>query len=144
VTKDFHNFVKFDIPSNYNLKLPGNMIKYGSDIKGYIEYLSTRDNLLALHYDNYRECYYLLVQKRLDNITEEGASRTNFIYPDCFIIVMDKNFKHMGDVHFPKNTYSLTDMFISKEGVYISEDHVNNPSYSEDVMRFRLFKLKEI
>jgi predicted DNA-binding transcriptional regulator YafY len=50
----------------------------------------------------------------------------------------------MGDVFLPDNTYSLKMMFITPQGLYISEDHINNPAFSEDYMRFRLFTLERL
>jgi hypothetical protein len=83
------------------------------------------------------------VRKRLDDFKEDDF-KTKFLYPYCYIIILDKDFKHMGDVHLPDNKYSYKEIFITKEGVYISEDHIENPTFSEDAMRFRLFKIKKL
>jgi hypothetical protein len=144
VTRDLSEFKVVPIQTKYKLDLPENLSKFGNDINGTYKYVYGKDWFSGLMYDKYRECYYLLVQKRIEDVKAEDISRTNFVYPNCLIIILDKNFKHMGDAHFPENIYSFKDMFVTKEGVYISEDNVNNPTYSEDAMRFRLFKLKEI
>jgi hypothetical protein len=144
ITKGFSNFKKVTIQTEYDLKLPENMTKYGSDLEGFLKYSVTRDNLLALYFDKYRDSYYLLLQKKLDGAKQKSLSKTNFIYPNCMILIFNKNFINIGSVDFPENTYSLKNLFITKKGVYISEDHVDNPTYNEDVMRYRLFKLKEI
>ena len=64
--------------------------------------------------------------------------------PDCFIIIIDKNFKFMGEVYLPDNTYSFKMTFVTPKGLCISEDNINNPSYSEDFMQFRLFNLEKL
>jgi hypothetical protein len=144
VTEDFSSFKEIPIKTNYQLKLPENMSKYQTDLSGFLKYQMSKDLPWRIIYDKYRECYYVLIRKRETDMDNNDAFRTNSDFPDCFIIILDKNFKHLGDVHFPKNTYSFNNLFITKEGVYISEDNVDNPTYSEDAMRFRLFKLKKI
>jgi hypothetical protein len=142
ITEDFKEFRNIPIQTNYKFELPENLITFGNDIPSTYDYVFGKDLFFALMYDNYRECYYFIVKKRSDEKRE--ASNFGVKYPDCFIIILDKEFRHMGDVYFPKDIYYFKNMFITKEGLYISEDHIDNPTYSEDIMRFRLFKLKEI
>jgi hypothetical protein len=84
----------------------------------------------------------LIVQKK--NERKGPVMRSDFLFPNCFIAIFDVDFKHKGDVDFPDNIYSFTNLFITEKGIYISEDHVDNPTYTEDAMRFRLFKIKEM
>jgi hypothetical protein len=102
------------------------------------------DEFQEIFYDPFRECYYVVVRTREEDPIEEVDLMTKYIYPKSMITILDKNLKHMGDVFLPDDTYSTKGLFITEEGVYISEDHVNNPSFSEDYMRFRFFKLEKI
>lgn len=100
--------------------------------------------LRDIFYDKYRNCYYIFYMKRNEN---PDAGRNLFLklqYPDCFILILNKDFKHMGEVFLPDNTYSFQFSFITPDGLYISEDHPNNPDFDEDFMRFRLFKLEKL
>lgn len=142
VTQDFTTFKVIPLETNYQMKLPENMYKYATDLHGFLNYERTTDAIRDIHYDPYREYYYIVVRKREEEIRDKEFSLKNTLYPDCFIIILDKSFKHLGDAHFPKGIYYFNNMFVNKEGLYISEDHVDNPTYSEDAMRFRLFKLK--
>ncbi len=142
VTQNFSKFQVIPIQTNYLMKLPENMYKFATDLHGFLTYERTTDAVRDIHYDPYRECYYIVVRKREDEIHNKEFSLKNTLYPDCFIIILDKDFKHLGDVYFPKGIYNFSNMFIHKLGVYISEDHVDNPTYTEDTMRFRLFRLK--
>lgn len=144
VTKEFSKFDKIEVKTKYNLNLPKNMSRFVNDFNEFQRYLLTTDCFHTIRYDEYHQCYYLLVRKTLKDELIQKFSNTNFTYPSCFIIILDKSFNHIGDVHFPEDTYNFNNMFISEKGVYISEDHPNNPTYSEDVMRFRLFKLKKL
>jgi hypothetical protein len=143
-THDHITFEKNKIQSNYQFKFSENGWKYMSDLTGGMRYNLSRDEVQDFYYDGYRECYYLVVRQRTDDLGKSPDFRVKFVYPHCFIVILDKNLRYMGDVYFPDDTYSFKMMFITKKGLYISEDHVNNPSYNEDAMRFRLFTLKKI
>lgn len=139
VSDENSSFERKTIETNYNLKLPE---KEGprSNMKKYVMFYLKFDEVQKILYDRYRECYYLVIRKRQDYL-ETNMDLRKFIYPNCYIIILDKNFKHMGDVYLPDNTYSYKLMFCTPTGLYISEDHINNSTYSENVIRFRLFTL---
>lgn len=138
---------KFEIKpfeTNYEMNLPEKQWKYMNDIMGAGRYGLEHDEVQEIFYDQYRECYYIVVRTREEDKMKEVDLRTKHIYPKSMITILDKNLKHMGDVFLPDDTYSTKGLFITEKGVYISEDHVNNPSFSEDYMRFRFFKLEKI
>jgi hypothetical protein len=137
VTNNFKNFEVVPYQSPYKMYLP-EKLRFG-DIGDLVSYQMQRDAIYSLIYDEYREVYYVLVRKRETNINEKEPFQYNS-YPNCFIIILDKDFKHISDVHFPDNTYSFKNMFVNQDGLYISEDNVSNPTYSEDALRFRLFR----
>ena len=58
------------------------------------------------------------------------------------IIILDKDFKKIGETMFPDYTYNSNIMFIHEDGLYISDSHYLNPEFSDDELSFRLFKLK--
>jgi hypothetical protein len=138
VTNDFKSFDLVPYQSPYKMYLPEKM--RFDDIGALVSYQMQRDAILNLLYDEYREVYYVLVRKRETDINGKEPFQYNS-YPNCFIMILDKDFKFLSDVHFPDNTYSFKNMFINQDGLYISEDNVSNPTYSEDALRFRLFRL---
>lgn len=144
VTNDNISFKKVPIETNYSYKLEENHWKYMSDMFGGMRHRLACDEVHNIFYDKYRECYYLLVRQREENLEKNPDFRTKYVYPHCFITILDKDLKFMGDVFFPDDTYFFQMMFVTPKGLYISEDHVNNSSYSEDYMRFRLFKIKKL
>lgn len=144
VSVDNQTFGKVRIESNYKLKLNGDAFKFRYDMTGALMNTLTHDMLRDIFYDKYRNCYYIFYMKRNEN---PDAGRNLFLklqYPDCFILILDKDLKHMGEVFLPDNTYSFQFSFITPDGLYISEDHPNNPDFDEDFMRFRLFKLEKL
>jgi len=141
VSEELEEFKKIQIATNYELKLPENMNKYMQDMMSGLKYSLQRDDIYNIRYDKYREVYYIIVRKRSNDASLTDDIKTKFVFPNCLIIILDKNFKHLGETYFPDNIYAFQKMFITRKGVYISEDHINNPSFNEDIMRFRLFKL---
>jgi hypothetical protein len=144
VTSDHKTFNKYPIESNYKFKLNTECFKYIYDIRaGLINSLS-HDMVRDMLYDEYRNCYYIFIMKRNENPDAGSDIFLKMKFPDCFILILDKDLKHMGEVFLPDNTYSFQFSFITPEGLYISEDHPNNPDFDEDFMRFRLFKLVKL
>ncbi len=141
VSADHNSFRKLPIESNYKLKLNEDSFKYRYDMTSALINNATHDMIRDILYDKYHDCYYLFYMRRNENPDAGGNLFLKMQYPDCFILLLDKNFRHMGEVFLPDNTYSFQFSFITPEGLYISEDHPNNPEFDEDFMRFRLFKL---
>jgi hypothetical protein len=145
VSEDHKTFKKVIIETDYKLRLINNFWKYFvGDMDVRFNYLFNCDEFRDIIYDKYRECYYLVIRKRMKEAGRHVDYMINMLFPDCFIIILDKNLRPMGEVSFPNDTYSFQMMFVAPEGLYISEDHPNNPDFDEDFMRFRLFKLTKL
>ena len=144
VTDDHKSFRKTRIESNYRFNFNDDHYKYIYDVRrAYLNSLS-HDMVRDMLYDKYRGCYYIFIMKRDENLDAQSDLFLKMKYPDCFILILDEDLKHMGEVFLPDNIYSFQVSFITPEGLYISEDHPNNPEFNEDFMRFRLFKLVKL
>lgn len=140
ITNNHVEFNKILLETNYKLNTtyesnPNAPLNKG--LQKMLEY----DQIKCIYYDKFRECYYLTIRKRQAKQNKKSAININFLYPECFILILDKNLKYMGEVHFPENKYSFQMCFITEKGLYISEDNVNNSEFNENYMRFKLFKL---
>ena len=99
------------------------------------------NNLL---YDPYREVYYRIayphstLDKGVRSMELVQFGRKNFS-----IIILDKDFRIVGETLFPDNTYNPGIMFVRPEGLYISDSHYLNPQFSDDILSFRMFELVE-
>ena len=99
------------------------------------------NNLL---YDPYREVYYRIayppstLDKGVRPMELVQFGRKNFS-----IIILDKDFRILGETLFPDNTYNPTIMLVRPEGLYISDSHYLNPQFNDDILSFRKFELKE-
>jgi hypothetical protein len=145
VTKDHIQFSQFPLKTIYDLKTLEDLNAF-TDISKALRVMLGNDEIYNLYYDEFRKCYYVLIRKREDeyNSNSSFSSISNkFVYPNCFILILDKNLNHLGEVFFTENTYSFKMCFITEKGLYISEDHIDNPSFNDDYMRFRLFTLEK-
>lgn len=99
------------------------------------------NNLL---YDPYREVYYRIayphstLDKGVRSMELVQFGRKNFS-----IIILDKDFRIVGETLFPDNTYNPGIMFVRPEGLYISDSHYLSPQFSDDILSFRMFELVE-
>jgi hypothetical protein len=142
VTSDHITFTRYPLETIYDLKF-GESLNAFTDISLAINTMLQKDEIYNLHYDTYRNCYYVFIRKRENEISNDRSFQEKLTYPNCFILILDKNLKHLGEVHLPVGIYSFRMCFITKNGLYISEDHIDNPTFSEDFMRFRLFTLEK-
>ncbi len=95
-------------------------------------------------YDRYRDVYYRffypkVVFNNTESMFENGEFRKQFS-----IIIMDKDLNVIGETLFPENTYNPYMYFVAPEGLYISTNHIKNPDFDEDYLKFELFELKEM
>ena len=95
-----------------------------------------------LIYYKYRKVYYRFVYLKADldgeknylNIWQYG--RKSFS-----IMILNEDFDVIGETRFPDFTYISTLHYIGKDGLYLSDSHYKNPSFDENKLRFRRFKL---
>ena len=56
-------------------------------------------------------------------------------------MILNEDFDVIGETRFPDFTYISTLHYIGKDGLYLSDSHYKNPSFDENKLRFRRFKL---
>jgi hypothetical protein len=144
LTKDHQKFKKVPLETNYYLRFEEIHFPYIYDMINGVKSMLEHDKVYSILYDQYREIYYIIVRKRENRFEGESDFMTKFMYPHSLIIILDKDFKHLGELVLPENQYSCQMVFVAPEGLYISDDHPNNPDFDEDFMRFRLFKLTKL
>jgi hypothetical protein len=109
-----------------------------------MNYISASDRYERLLYDEYREVFYRFVFPKVEVQNEEEINQLR-IFPRKFgVMILDKDLNVLGETLMPENTYFPSNSFVSKDGLYISISHPDNPKNEEDLMSFEVFKLKEI
>lgn len=104
--------------------------------------ISNYGNIL---YDKYRDVYYRIAYPKT-NITNDirPLELMDFGRKNFSIIILDKDFNILGETLFPDFTYNSTLMFITEDGLYISDSHYLNPKFSDDELSFKRFELVKI
>jgi hypothetical protein len=134
------NIYVTDIETNEKKSIPARS-KYINHLK-FIKYAEDRElvykTLLETScyyntlYDKYRNVYYrfTVIGKEINRNT---AYRFFDIYTNGFIqfsvIIPDENFNIIGETLFPEYTCNPTMVFVHKNGLYISDSHILNPSF---------------
>lgn len=108
-------------------------------------YLSVLDHYGNIFYDRYRNVYYRFCYPELD-IKEIDEIIDNLHNPRKFSIqIFDKDLNIIGETLFDNNhTYLTKNVFVGKEGLYISTKHSQNEDNLENEFAFALFKMKSV
>lgn len=134
---DHQSIQKVSIKSQYfdKVDLPGELTAQPEEFCEKPWY----GNLL---YDPYRHVYYRIayprttIEKSIRPMELLGYGRKNFS-----IIILDEELNIIGETLFPDYTYNSGIMIILEDGLYISDSHYLNPSFSDDYLSFRKFEL---
>lgn len=138
------SILKIKAKSKYIEKLQP--IKPGiSDFKLALKRMAEVAMYRNLLYDPYREVYYRFVylENELD-ANESFLDQLRYGHSLFSVLILDNNFKIIGETLFPEFIYNPTLAFIDEDGFYISDSHYKNPDYNEDVLSFRKFILQDI
>jgi len=123
------------------------------DFEKQIQYASGKtidDNLIESNqyslvlYDRYREVYYRYALHGIPARDNDNQSRSHHDQPFS-IIILDKNFKKIGETYLQAGKYNGKDSFVGKEGLYISNHNLRNyEMLGENIMSFSCFKLMDL
>lgn len=151
-----HFIYSFHYDENIHIATPGHdSIQKVPAKSKYFEHVQLPDELTAnpedfcknawysnLFYDPYREVYYRIayppstLDKDIRPLELIQFGRKNFS-----ILILDKDFRILGETLFPDNTYNPQIMFVHPEGLYISDSHYLNPRFNDDILSFRKYEL---
>lgn len=107
----------------------------GHSEKFYIE----SDSYREIIYDKWRDVYYRMAYRKVDYVDKNGL-RVNWNYKLPSIIILDKDFKKIGEYDLPKNTYYTRNTFVGAKGLYISINHEENLDADENYLSFQLLE----
>jgi len=95
----------------------------------------------SIVYDPYRSVYYRFAYPGVEISKKDNLKILAKYFKNFSIIILDKDFIKIGEYFTPDNIYNIKMFFISKEGLYLSSNHILNPDYDENKVSFELFKL---
>lgn len=105
--------------------------------------LKERGRYLHIMYDKYRDVYYRFVEHPISL----EANETPYEEPgrrEFSVIVFNNKFEIIGETKFPGNKYFDKMCFVGKDGLYISENNLDNPEFDENKLVFACFALKNL
>lgn len=95
-------------------------------------------------YDKYRNVYYRFAYPpcTIDDYSGDYLDLLRSGRKNFSVMILDNQLNPVGETVFPAYTYNSNLFFILEDGVYISLNHIKNPAYSDDTLRFQRLELK--
>lgn len=142
-SKDHQKINKIEAKSQYIKHVVAK--EHTEELNSSLKQWCTEASYGNIIYDKYRKVYYRVAYpetqtdeiKYLKDEWEFGRKRFS-------IIILDKDFKKIGETLFPEYKYISTLMFVHPNGLYISNSHYKNPEFNENKLSFKLFKLNSL
>lgn len=95
-------------------------------------------------YDKYRGVFYRFVFPKVKVENEEEISKLRRFPRKFVVMILDRDLNVLGETLMSENTYYPGNSFISKDGLFISISHPDNPVNKEDLMSFEVFTLEKV
>lgn len=94
--------------------------------------------------DTYRKVYYRFAYPpcEADDYTGDYVELLRSGRKSFSVMILDEDLNVIGETLFPSYTYNPNLSFVREDGLYISLNHIKNPEYSDDVLRFQRMELK--
>lgn len=124
-----------DFVNNMNV-YEGNL----QDVRYNQKYETEEPRYWQVMYDPYREQYYRIVLHRQKYANDIRVNQ--FHEKPWSIMVFDKNFRKLGEDNFPAKKFFPEDLFVGKEGLYVSNAAVEKGGKINKYLSFTLFKVK--
>ena len=142
VTNDNKTFKEYPCKSRYINGSPKNHT--APDIKTIRKESIENASYRNIIYDKYRKVYYRFFQPACEVSPNENITDLMKTGKKFSIMILDKDFKVIGETLFPENIYIPVMLFILKDGLYISDNNFQNPEFNENVLSFRRMDLIEL
>lgn len=120
------------------------MLSRTAERNEYLTYLLSTPRYEGLIYDSYREVFYRFCFPAIEVESEEELEQLRGFPKDFSIMILDKDLQVLGETSFEGYNYVTNNVFVAKEGLYISINHPDNLNNEEDFMSFVLYKLVDV
>lgn len=139
VTSDNKIFKKYDCRSKYT---KGQLINYYTpDINAMKREDIENASYGSVVYDKYRKVYYRFFYPKCELDKNEDISILSKTKKEFSIIILDSKFNIIGESLFPENRYIPEMFFVTKDGLYLSENNFKSSSFDENTLVFRRLEL---
>ncbi len=110
----------------------------------YMTYHFASPRYERLFYDKYREVFYRFCFPAVEVASEEELDQLRGFPKDFSIMILDKDLKMLGEKRFDGYNYVTNNVFVAREGLYISVNHPDNYDNEEDFLSFVLYELADV
>lgn len=106
-----------------------------------IKYFIETDFFSEVFYDKYNKVFYRILKKAIPFKDQHGNAEIWENKP-ATVLILNEDFNQIGSYDLdPTINYYVRDMFVGKEGLYVSNVHPDNLNIVEDSIKFTLLKL---
>lgn len=142
VTQDHATSKKYFAGSKYIKTVnpyPKNM-----DMDDLLRYYCETSTYSTIVFDPFRNVYYRFAF--LGKKPEKGENLMKKVMNPSSptIVILDETFNIIGETKLDENKYIVKNMFINEKGLYLSLNHIANPSMKDDELSFALLELKKL
>ena len=99
---------------------------------------------LGFYYDKYRKVYYRFAYPGIEVKNSDNLIELNKFKQVFSIMILDEDLSIIGEQLLPSNSYNIDMAFVGKDGLWVSTNHIENPSFDENCLKFQLFTLNLI
>ena len=140
VTDDLKHIRWYNAKSRYLKSMKPKLGNAMAGINSIIEFCET-PKYWHIMYDKYRNVYNRFAEmpyKLAPNESPYDEPKGK----EFSVIVLNADFEIIGETRFPGKKYFYKMSFVGKEGLYISENNLENPQFDENKLVFTCFKIK--
>ena len=141
VTDDLKHIRWYNAKSRYLKSMKPKLGNAMAGINSIIEFCET-PKYWHIMYDKYRNVYYRFAEmpyKLAPNESPYDEPKGK----EFSVIVLNADFEIIGETRFPGKKYFYKMSFVGREGLYISENNLENPQFDENKLVFTCFKIKK-
>ena len=141
VTDDLKHIRWYNAKSKYLKSMKPKLGNAMAGINSIIEFCEA-PMYWHIMYDKYRNVYYRFAEmpyKLAPNESPYDEPKGK----EFSVIVLNADFEIIGETKFPGKKYFYKMSFVGREGLYISENNLENPQFDENKLVFTIFKIKK-
>lgn len=141
LTRDNITWERVEAKSKYVNKIVP--LAKNPDMAEYLRYVCSSPEYTMILHDKYRDLYYRIVYPGVKVKKEDNLQKISRMPPLVSVLILNNRFNVVGETLLPKDIFNTREIFVAKEGLYISENNPDNPDYNEDFLSYRLLKIEK-
>jgi hypothetical protein len=94
-------------------------------------------------YDKYRNVYYRILQRPIRYDPTKHKNYLAYYLKPTSCIILDSNFKKIGEFNFEIDVYRSYGSFVGKKGLYVPKLNGNYKNLDEDQVEYSIYSLKQ-